>query len=349
MEVAAGRNASPVPKPARGVRQADVDKAADAILARGERPTVERIRGLLGTGSPNTLGPLIDNWYRTLAARVAGMQHAAGGEGRAPTAAINAFNLLWDTALTEARSAAHAELAETREQLARERAAVAEDQRVLEGTRAALEQAGQAAREHARELEGQIAAAQLQVQRGQQAAAAAEERATLLQQELAQAQRELKELVTRHSTDLQREAERTAANERRLLGEVDRARNEAKAAHEEVRRAQTLREDEKQAAAALREQLQTRVDALASSLAQREEDLARAIGEREGSAAVEAGLRDLVVAAQARSNDLSAALEAERATVVDLRHQLQAIKEPPSRSRNRSAASPKRPPRAREP
>ena len=40
---------------ARGITEIDVHNAADALVAGGERPTVERIRGYLGTGSPNTV------------------------------------------------------------------------------------------------------------------------------------------------------------------------------------------------------------------------------------------------------------------------------------------------------
>jgi len=36
---------------ARGITESDVHTAADELVARGERPTVERIRAHLGTGS----------------------------------------------------------------------------------------------------------------------------------------------------------------------------------------------------------------------------------------------------------------------------------------------------------
>lgn len=347
-----------VPRPGRGVKQAHVDQAADAILARGERPTVERIRALLGTGSPNTLGPLIDNWYRTLSARVAGMHSAnADAQGRAPTAAINAFNLLWDTALAEARTASQAELVTERERLAQAQAAVAEDQRVLEATRAALEQAAQASREHIRELEGQVAAGQQQLQRAQQeaarAAAAANEQAGQLRGQLAQAQHTFQELQeqlacseAQRQREVEREVERGAANERRWLAEVDRARGEARASQEEARRAQQQREEGErthQAAVqrlreaaeereqALRrthqadlERLQGRVAALTTDLSVRDAQLAQATGALQRAEAVEAGLRELAALAQARAEDLQRALEGERALVAGLRQQLEA-------------------------
>jgi colicin import membrane protein len=42
--------------------QTDVDTACEAIAARGERPTVERVRVELGGGSPNALTPMVRAW-----------------------------------------------------------------------------------------------------------------------------------------------------------------------------------------------------------------------------------------------------------------------------------------------
>jgi Plasmid replication region DNA-binding N-term len=42
--------------------QTEVDAACEAIAARGERPTVERVRVELGGGSPNALTPLVRAW-----------------------------------------------------------------------------------------------------------------------------------------------------------------------------------------------------------------------------------------------------------------------------------------------
>jgi len=36
----------------------------------GERPTIERVRQQLGRGSPNTVGPMLDGWYGSLAKRL---------------------------------------------------------------------------------------------------------------------------------------------------------------------------------------------------------------------------------------------------------------------------------------
>ena len=60
----------PQPTDSRGIISTDVDRAADALLREGERPTIERIRLRLGRGSPNTINPLLDAWWKRLAGRL---------------------------------------------------------------------------------------------------------------------------------------------------------------------------------------------------------------------------------------------------------------------------------------
>ncbi len=50
--------------------QSDVSHAADTLLRAGNRPTVEKIRTKLGRGSPNTINPMLDTWWKTLSARL---------------------------------------------------------------------------------------------------------------------------------------------------------------------------------------------------------------------------------------------------------------------------------------
>ena len=64
---------------ARGISEQDVFEAADKLLARGERPTIERVRNELGRGSPNTVNRLLDGWWSTLSAR-----HAAKEASKLP-------------------------------------------------------------------------------------------------------------------------------------------------------------------------------------------------------------------------------------------------------------------------
>ena len=61
---------------ARGITQDRVNQAADALLQRGQRPTIDKVRAELGTGSPNTLIRLLEIWWAGLAERLAAQARA---------------------------------------------------------------------------------------------------------------------------------------------------------------------------------------------------------------------------------------------------------------------------------
>jgi hypothetical protein len=85
-----------------GVPEHDVFAAADSVLARGERPTVEPVRLELGRGSPARVGNLLDQWWARLADRL-------NGETRLPTLpseVAQAFIAVWQQAIQQAQSIA---------------------------------------------------------------------------------------------------------------------------------------------------------------------------------------------------------------------------------------------------
>lgn len=51
-----------MPRP--GVIHKQVFEAADALLREGQTPTVVGVRTKLGTGSPNTITPMLAQWRR---------------------------------------------------------------------------------------------------------------------------------------------------------------------------------------------------------------------------------------------------------------------------------------------
>lgn len=109
-----------------GVPENDVFAAADSVLARGERPTVERVRLELGRGSPARIGGLLDQWWARLAERLS-------GEIRLPTLPAEvsqAFVAVWQQATHLAQCVAEQALSEQRLVLAgeREQVAAVEDQ-----------------------------------------------------------------------------------------------------------------------------------------------------------------------------------------------------------------------------
>ena len=53
----------PRPRGRPGIQLEDVCAAADALVAQGLKPTIERVRRHLGGGSPNTVSALLDDWF----------------------------------------------------------------------------------------------------------------------------------------------------------------------------------------------------------------------------------------------------------------------------------------------
>jgi hypothetical protein len=98
---------NPVGPPSRGVTASDVGHAADTLLRAGERPTIEKIRLEIGKGSPNTINPLLDAWWKTLSAR---LDSGPAALHRLPETVAHVAEALWMQALEEGRRRAHAEL-----------------------------------------------------------------------------------------------------------------------------------------------------------------------------------------------------------------------------------------------
>src|SRR6202795_2492309 len=101
---------SPAPRfglPSRGVTAADVEGAADSLLRAGHRPTIDRIREKLGKGSPNTINPLLDTWWKRLSAR---LDSGPAALHRLPESVAHVAEALWMQALDEGRRRAQLEL-----------------------------------------------------------------------------------------------------------------------------------------------------------------------------------------------------------------------------------------------
>lgn len=105
----------PYGPPSRGISASDVHRAADALLREGERPTIEKVRAKLGTGSPNTINPLLDAWWKTLSAR---LDSGPAALHRLPESVAFAAESLWMQALEEGRRRASQEQYSTARSLA---------------------------------------------------------------------------------------------------------------------------------------------------------------------------------------------------------------------------------------
>jgi hypothetical protein len=83
-----------------GVTFGDVSQAADALFRARERPIVEKIRAKIGGGSPNTIGPLLDQWWATAAER---LEAGPAAFHRLPESVAHICEALWLQALEEGR------------------------------------------------------------------------------------------------------------------------------------------------------------------------------------------------------------------------------------------------------
>lgn len=116
---------------ARGITQEDVWKACDALLLEGARPTIERVRLKLGRGSPNTVSPMLDTWFKRLGGRITD-PGAFAAPPELPDPVQQAAQYFWEAAQAEARRDLDARLKEgmadaiANVQAEKERAAIAD-------------------------------------------------------------------------------------------------------------------------------------------------------------------------------------------------------------------------------
>ena len=102
----------------RGVTAADVELAADALFRAGEKPTIAKVRAKIGTGSPNTINPLLDAWWKTACAR---LDSGPAAFHRLPESVAHVAEALWMQALEEGRRRAHIELTSSERAAANQR------------------------------------------------------------------------------------------------------------------------------------------------------------------------------------------------------------------------------------
>ena len=87
---------------ARGITEDEVWKACDALLLEGARPTIERVRQKLGRGSPNTVSPMLETWFKHLGTRIKD-PGAFAAPPASPDPVQQAAQHLWEVAQAEAR------------------------------------------------------------------------------------------------------------------------------------------------------------------------------------------------------------------------------------------------------
>ncbi|SEB18477.1 DNA-binding protein [Variovorax sp. YR216] len=268
MQLHASGVPAPIPSPKRrgphGVQLEQVCEAADALLARGLKPTIERVRQHLGGGSPNTISPLLDDWYVGLSARVAGV--AVPADDDLPTDLRSAWNHAKHEAHTLANQALqeeHSRLEQGMAKLVADEAALAAREKEWLGSKDAIEKALNETREVSEALRSELAAAQkeladLRARTTQQIDQLRDEVAKTSHAQGALRDEHARVLEARDAAwreERERVQAREAAHEKRFLAEVDRARQSTKALEAEMAKEKKRRVQLEDASAAERASL----------------------------------------------------------------------------------------------
>lgn len=217
----------------KGISETDVHQAADALVAQGQRPTVERIRVQLGTGSPNTVTRWLETWWQRLGGRLqAGPPGLAAANPPADVATL--AQQWWEVAVTHAHTVAsqaladaHAAVQARTDALASSEAQIASERLAWAAERTELIHARDLAQRAASDLEAHLQALGRHLEELQrQHAQVDSERESLLGQLLAaQASAQTATAAANAERTEREQMHRTA--EDRWLQEVDRARQEA--------------------------------------------------------------------------------------------------------------------------
>lgn len=221
-----------------GITYDEVAQAATALLARGDNPTIQRVREQLGSGSNTTITHHLRRWQQ---------QRRENGTPTLPPALpetlLPAVETFWQIALEQAREAFNEEREAARREVAEAQQARAEalaGQQRLEQTNAALTAELDGTREQLRQreqaLNEELSArrrAESELRATTERRAALEERLQELRQTLAATRQEHQQdraaQNEQHERRLADERERFDAEQSRLLKQVDDERQRARA------------------------------------------------------------------------------------------------------------------------
>ena len=274
----------------RGIQYEDVAQAADALLQEGSRPTIERIRLRLGRGSPNTVSPMLEQWFAGLGQRLGGVVPMSS-DNAVPALVIQAAQALWAAASSAADE--HAAQAWSARQTEQDAAA-----QTLATAHAQLQARELALDERLQAMETALTLSTQQLHESNERAKIQQVALAQREQELCDARNALSDATQRsreqlaalqqqlETTQAQARDERSAiearhiANERRWLEEVDRARQEARKAallaQEEAKKTVLLQTQAELAAVTAADALQAANAAYAEQLQALREELASA-------------------------------------------------------------------------
>jgi chromosome segregation ATPase len=233
----------------KGITQEQVNGAADALVATGDKPTVEKIRAQLGTGSPNTVTRMLDIWRGTLAQRMQDVLKLP----EAPSEVGQAFVEVWRLAVTQAESIARASLAQEQNALLATQTSLAQERKIWEIAIAeaqanVAECTAKLAQAEMQWAERQALFAQVEAQRGDLLTQRGllQEQVQRLSEELAHVRAQFAALESVAASERETATEHIRAVEDRTSREIDRGRQDLKTLQHQL--ATTVRDHDKRMA-----------------------------------------------------------------------------------------------------
>lgn len=193
-----------------GVTIADITRAADQLLADGERPTVDGVRRVLGTGSPATVNNLLKEYYQALPTRL-------NLPAAIATAAAELHQKILETArgeVAEEQEAARQQLAADRQQLETERRQFEEEKSSLQRQVTMLTSEKQSLLDQQTQLSVKLSSLERSLAEQTARAASAESKAQSALEERERA-------ATRHASEVQHLRQQAEGNERHLLARIE--------------------------------------------------------------------------------------------------------------------------------
>lgn len=295
-----------------GVTLEDVTRAADLILERGDRPTIEGVRTVLGTGSPATVNAHLKAYFQALPARL----HLPASIA---TAAAELYKAIRDSAqadVEQREAEALAALKLERDKLRQERNDFEMVGQQLRESIAGLTAELAGGKTRIGDLERQLLALQGELTAQGRVATAATARADA-------AIEERDRLARKHQDELTQLKERAEGNEKHLLTQIDDLKSQLK-------RAAADREKDQAAAAKRVADLEGKIAETATELADQRKEAIRVSADLSREQRARAGLEaELRAQAESSARELDAmkvqrtsAMEerdAERTTVSTLR------------------------------
>ncbi|KRA01714.1 DNA-binding protein [Achromobacter sp. Root565] len=329
---------------ATGITESDVWSAADALLLEGARPTIERVRQKIGRGSPNTVSPHLETWFRALGARIQDPR-AFAAPPAVPDPIAQAATHFWEAALAAARAEQAQAYQERWEELASEGERFAAQAEQLEQREAQLLERERDLQEALKVATAQLATTEARLQAAEGQLRQRDTALAATQDSLEDARGANKALLADAEQDRDRHAQaiaalesRHAAHERRWLNELDVERGAVKRLQARLDASQAAAQQQadqlRDALAAAQEQLRLsdqqaaalQAQALADQRLQHTEAVAAA-NALQASQVRESDMAQRLAAASAQVNDLLAQLKSRDAQFSDLANRLLAIQE----------------------